>query len=142
MPEGNRSRGTYTETTNKVRISATPEPIEPQSDPVARVFAFAYTIRIENLGDAPVQLLERHWKIYSGDRQIAEVVGPGVVGVQPKIVPGGYFEYQSSAVIHDPIGSMEGSYTFKVETPVDENGGEYLQVSIPRFDLLYSVMLH
>lgn len=136
MPEASKARGTYTETTNRVRICVTPEPLDDQSDPTARVFAFAYTIRIENLGEHPVQLLERHWLIFSGDQQIAEVVGPGVVGVQPRIVPGGYFEYQSSAVIHDPIGSMQGSYTFRGES------GEFFQVAIPRFDLLYSVMLH
>ena len=100
------------------------------------MFAFGYTIRIENLGSDAVQLLERHWKVMSAEVQIAEVVGPGVVGEQPVIEAGQTFEYRSGTVLNDPIGWMEGSYTFRA------TGGSFFQVRIPRFDLFYPMVLH
>lgn len=126
----------YSETTRDVRISVRPQHVPDSSEPDNDVFTFAYTVRIENLGPESVQLLERHWLILSNGMRIAEVVGPGVVGVQPVIAPGGSHEYSSSAVIQDPIGSMEGSYTFKTLA------GKYFDVKIPKFDLLYPIMLH
>lgn len=126
----------YTQTTQEVRISVIPEHLVENSDPANDVYAFSYTITIDNLSTMTVQLLERHWIILSGGVQIAEVVGPGVVGSQPVLEPGQSFQYTSGAVIHDPIGSMHGSYTFK---GADE---KYFEVSIPKFDLLYPVLLH
>lgn len=58
---------------------------------------------------------ERHWIITSAGKHFAEVVGPGVVGQQPTIGAGESFEYSSSAVIEDPIGTMQGSYTFRAQ---------------------------
>ena len=126
----------YSKITKSIRISVVPDHIEENSDPRNDVFAFSYSITVENLSDKTVQLLERHWVIMSAGVQIAEVVGPGVVGAQPVLEPGQAFEYTSGAVIHDPIGSMHGSYTFKNET------GQYFEVDIPRFDLSYPVLLH
>lgn len=126
----------YSEVTGNIKVSVLPAHIAQNSDPVGNVFAFSYTIKIENLGKDRVQLLERHWIIKSGDEQIAEVVGPGVVGVQPVLESGQEFEYTSGAVIHDPIGSMHGSYTFRADT------GDYFQVTIPQFDLLYPMIIH
>lgn len=101
------------------------------SRPSESVFTFAYTVRIENNSDSTVQLLERHWIIESADTQIGEVTGPGVVGVQPILEPGKTFEYTSSTVINDPIGSMRGSYIFS-----KKNSGFFV-VQIPRFRLLF-----
>ena len=134
--ESERFRGRYTETTRGIRISVVPEPVEDQSDPLSSVYTFAYNITIENVGGAAAQLLERHWMIYSGEQQIAEVVGPGVIGQQPRIPPGEAFHYQSSAVIQDPIGAMLGTYTFRTDD------GDIFEVSIPKFDLVYSYLLH
>ena len=126
----------YTEITKGIRVSVRPEHVVESSDPDDDVFTFAYTVRIENNGGETVQLLERHWLILSNGVRIAEVVGPGVVGNQPVLAPGEFHEYSSSAVIQDPIGSMEGSYTFK------SDAGKYFEVKIPKFDLLYPVILH
>ena len=136
MTEAERRHGRYIETTRSIRISVVPEPLEEQCDPGSNIYTFAYNITIENLGEEAAQLVERHWKIYSAEQQIAEVVGPGVVGVQPRLSPGEAFHYQSSAVIHDPIGAMQGSYTFRTDA------GEFFEVSIPLFDLIYSYLLH
>lgn len=126
----------YERVTNGVRIVATPAHIAEQSNPAERVFAFSYTIYMENLSTETVQLLERCWLIQSGGKRFAEVVGPGVVGKKPVLNPGESFEYTSSAVIDDPSGAMEGTYTFRRED------GSTFSVAIPRFDLLYPLIIH
>lgn len=126
----------YTQLTNRIRVSVMPGHLEQNSDPHNNVFAFSYTIHIENLGSEAVQLLERHWIIMSGGAQFAEVVGPGVLGEQPTLSRGQSFEYTSGAVIHDPIGSMHGTYTFRA------GDGQFFEVSIPKFDLVYPVVIH
>jgi ApaG protein len=136
MTEPQKNPARYIEITKGIRISVIPEPLEEQCDPNASVYTFLYTITIENVGDVPAQLVERHWHIFSGDQKIAEVVGPGVVGVQPRVSPGEAFQYQSSAVIQEPIGSMHGSYTFRTDD------GEFFEVAIPQFDLIYSYLFH
>jgi len=113
-----------------------PAALEEQSNPTANQFSFAYTITLENLGSSTVQLLERHWLVFSAGKQSSEVVGPGVVGVQPVLEQGQSFQYTSGAVIRDPIGSMRGSYTFRNEH------GEFFQVQIPEFDLVYPLVIH
>ncbi len=126
----------YTETTNDICISVNPQFLPEESDPLARVYAFAYTVTVENFGSVTVQLLRRHWIVMSGGVQIAEVNGDGVIGEQPILPPEHAFQYTSGSVINDPVGSMHGSYTFKGE-------GDYLfQVVIPKFDLLYPTLLH
>ena len=107
-----------------------------ESDPAEGRYSFAYTISIENHSDATVQLMERHWIIESADEQIDEVVGPGVVGVQPVLEPGKHFEYTSSAVIRDPIGSMKGTYVFR------RSSGGFFVVQIPRFKLEYPTLFN
>ena len=126
----------YSQVTRDIRVSVLPEHLEDKSDPNAGIFAFAYAVRIENLGQETAQLIERHWIISSNGAHFAEVVGPGVVGEQPTLEHGGIFEYSSSAIIHHPIGSMHGSYTFR------GSAGDFFQVEIPKFDLLYPVMIH
>ena len=127
---------THSEVTQNIRVSVVSEPIMDNSDPTNDMYAFAYTIHIENLGPTTAQLLERHWIVKSNGIQIAEVVGPGGVGEQPTLSTGDSFEYTSGTVIHDPIGTMEGSYTFRSEQ------GQFFSVSIPRFELLYPLIIH
>lgn len=126
----------YSSITNHIRVTVEPEYIPAQSRPKKSVFAFAYTVTIENLGSEAVQLLERHWIIHSGLQQFAEVVGPGVVGEQPILDAGHSFQYTSSAVIEDPTGSMRGTYTFRSED------GKFFDAEIPQFDLYYPEVIH
>ena len=121
----------YKQVTNNIRVSVLPEHLEDASVLSEGIYAFSYTIRLENLGQEIVQLPERHWIIYSGDQKMAEVVGEHPV-LEPKTI----YEYQSSAVIEHPSGSMQGSYTFRSEE------GKFFQVVIPKFDLLYPVIYH
>jgi ApaG protein len=39
-----------------------------------------------------------------------EVIGEGVVGEQPHLLPNEAFEYTSGAMIRTPTGTMKGSY--------------------------------
>jgi ApaG protein len=78
-------------------------------------WAFAYTVRIENLGQVPAQLKSRHWIITDGNGKREEVKGDGVVGNQPILRPGQKFEYTSGAVLQTPHGSMQGSYRMVTE---------------------------
>lgn len=126
----------YTEITRSIRVSVETDSLEDQSDPESATFAFSYTITIENLSDVTVQLLERHWLIESGDIPFAEVVGPGVVGEQPELEAGQVFSYTSGAIIKDPFGSMRGTYTFRSAR------GDFFQVNIPRFELVYPIIIH
>ena len=44
-------------------VEVLPEYLPEQSAPDTGVFSFAYTITITNAGDAPGQLISRHWII-------------------------------------------------------------------------------
>ena len=126
----------YSKVTEGVRVSVICQPLIANSEPIRNVFAFSYTITIENLAQEVVQLLERHWIIKSNEVQIAEVVGPGVVGHQPILKPSTSFQYTSGAVIQDPIGSMQGNYTLRAAS------GRFFEVDIPRFELVFPIVVH
>jgi ApaG protein len=78
-------------------------------------YAFAYTVRIENLGGSTAQLKSRHWIITDGNGRREEVRGDGVVGNQPVLRPGEKFEYTSGAILQTPHGSMQGTYRMVAE---------------------------
>ncbi len=128
--------GGYSMVSHNFKVSVAPAPMANESSPTENSYAFSYTVTIENLSDKTAQLLERHWVVLSAERQFAEVVGPGVIGEQPVLKPGESFTYSSGAVIEDPYGSMHGSYTFRAED------GEFFEVEIPRFELLFPVVIH
>lgn len=127
---------TYTETTAAITVTVEPTPLLEESNPERGNFIFAYTVTIENGSHDTVQLMERHWLIESAGEQIGEVVGPGVVGLQPVLEAGQRFQYTSSTVIRDPIGAMKGSYVFK------RFSGGFFTVQIPRFRLLYPTLFN
>ncbi|MBK1718048.1 Co2+/Mg2+ efflux protein ApaG [Thiocystis violacea] len=93
-----------------IEISALSQYQPDQSAPEAQRYVFAYTITIENRGNKPARLLDRHWIITDADGQVQEVHGQGVVGEQPHLRPGESFRYTSGAVLATPLGSMHGTY--------------------------------
>ena len=99
------------------------------SDPGAGRFAFAYHITIANRGGEAAQLISRHWLITDGNERQEEVRGLGVVGEQPRIMPGAAHVYSSGAVLPTAVGSMAGSYQFV------RDDGRVFQVPIPAFRL-------
>ena len=80
----------------------------------------AMSIEIVNLGDAPVTLMERHWRITDAHGRQQEVRGPGVVGEQPTIEPGKAFRYTSGCPLTTPSGVMVGEYRM-----IDPDGREF-----------------
>ena len=80
-----------------------------QSADASRYF-WRYDVEIANLGDKPVTLIERHWRITDADGRQQEVRGPGVVGEQPTIRPGEAFRYASGCPLATPSGVMVGEY--------------------------------
>ncbi|MNK51247.1 CO2+/MG2+ efflux protein ApaG [compost metagenome] len=110
--------------------------VPAESRPEKNYHFFAYKIQITNVGNAPAQLMSRHWTIIDSAGGKEEVRGPGVVGVQPKIQPGQTFEYESACPLNASSGSMKGQYQFVSES------GESFAVDVPEFYLVAPSALH
>ncbi|MCC7259874.1 MAG: Co2+/Mg2+ efflux protein ApaG [Alphaproteobacteria bacterium] len=119
----------YSKTTNDIKIDVQPTYLESESAPSGSHYVWAYHVRIENLGDDTVQLLNRHWRITDSMGRTIEVKGPGVIGEQPVLHPGEKFEYTSGTPLHTPSGIMVGQYEMMSKS------GESFQVDIPLFSL-------
>lgn len=91
---------------------------------------FAYRINIENNNAFPVKLHSRHWLIFDSNASLREVQGEGVVGVQPIIEPGQFYEYMSGCNLKSEIGRMHGTY--EMENLLNK---QMFTVSIPGFDM-------
>ena len=108
-----------------VQIDVLPQYVVEQSDPMQKIFAFAYTVTVTNTGTVPAQLISRHWQIQDESGRSEEVKGLGVVGQQPLLRPGESFQYTSGCRLHAPSGTMRGSYFFvaedghRFEAPID-----------------------
>ncbi|HYE49172.1 MAG TPA: Co2+/Mg2+ efflux protein ApaG [Azospirillaceae bacterium] len=119
----------YSETTRSVRVTVKPVYLEDQSSPGENHFVWAYHVRIENLGEETLQLRSRYWRITDALGRVQEVHGPGVVGEQPVLEPGGSFEYTSGTPLSTPSGIMVGTYR------MERRDGEKFEVRIPAFSL-------
>ena len=89
--------------------------VPAESRPEKNYHFFAYKIQITNVGNAPAQLMSRHWTIIDSAGGKEEVRGPGVVGVQPKIQPGQTFEYESACPLNASSGSMKGNINLSLK---------------------------
>ena len=96
--------------TQGILVTVQTEYIPERSSVSSRQFAFAYTVRIANQGQAAAQLRSRHWLIADSNGTVQEVRGDGVVGKQPLLQPGQHFEYTSWCVIATSSGTMSGTY--------------------------------
>ena len=117
-------------------VTALPQYIADQSDPVNDNYVFAYTITIENVGTVAAQLISRHWVITDAGGKVQEVRGLGVVGRQPLLQPGEQFSYTSGCQLDTPVGTMRGSYQM---TAVD---GRQFDAEIAEFTLAVPHVLH
>lgn len=125
-----------TATPDTIQIEVHTHYLEEQSDPVRGRYAFAYTIGITNRGDEAVKLLNRHWRITDDNNRVEEVMGEGVIGQQPEILPGQSFRYTSGAVIGTETGTMQGSYEM-----LAANGSKF-KTPIPAFLLAPPRLVH
>ena len=117
----------YERITRGIRVCVKPAFLDDQSDPEEGHYLWSYTIRIENRGVEPVQLLSRYWHITDGTGRVQEVRGPGVVGAQPIIDPGKSFEYTSGCPLPTASGAMMGRYQMRASS------GEAFEAEIPPF---------
>jgi len=117
----------YEKATAGIRVRVEPTFSLADSDLADGTFVFSYEIKVANEGDAPAQLLFRHWLIHDAVGEDTEVDGEGVIGMQPLIDPGESHEYSSYCVLRSPTGYMEGYYTFV------RPDGERFKVEVPRF---------
>ena len=126
MPYGNLP-AVSTAITQGIRVTVKTRFLAEQS--AGGKYAFAYTVRIENIGSVTTQLKSRHWVITDGNGKREEVRGDGVVGNQPVLKPGQKFEYTSGAVLQTPHGSMHGTYRMVTEE------GRHFDAEIAAFPL-------
>ncbi len=119
----------FTVSTGFITVAAQPEYMEHESSPVDGQHVWMYHIKITNNGKHAVQLMNRYWHITDGKGMVQEVRGPGVVGLQPVILPDEHFEYTSSVSLTTSTGIMHGTYEIKMV------GGETYEVNIPVFSL-------
>jgi ApaG protein len=97
-------------TTRGIRIVAVSTYEPERSAPGEGYFFFSYRIRIENEGEAAVQLLSRRWIITDDRGEVTRVEGPGVVGETPLLQPDEAFEYTSFCPLPTQVGTMEGHF--------------------------------
>lgn len=98
------------------------------SNPLESHYFFAYRITIVNASDYKVQLKKRHWYVFDSNGIKSEVIGEGVVGVQPILAPGELYRYVSGCNLTTDMGKMRG--IFQMERL---NTGEKFNVTIPEF---------
>ncbi len=119
-----------------IRVEVATRYLPEHSEPEEDRFAFAYEVTIRNEGRVPARLLSRYWLITDGDGDQQEVEGAGVVGQQPRIMPGSSYQYTSGAILDTPVGTMEGHYRMERED------GIHFEVPIPCFRLAVPVSLN
>jgi ApaG protein len=123
------SEPTSTALTEGIRVRVQSQYLADHSSPRDDRYVFAYTITISNESPRPAQLRTRHWIITDARGEIAEVRGDGVVGEQPRLVPGQSFQYTSSCALTTPVGTMHGTYRFW------RDDGTYFDAEIAPFSL-------
>lgn len=124
---------TYRATTEGIRIHVRNR-YEPEfSRPEEQRFIFSYRIIIENRSQGGIKVMRREWHIVDAMGHRRKVVGNGVVGVQPEILPGRIFEYDSACDLRCEMGQMSGTYTVQPHKTRGEAAS--FRVRIPSFCL-------
>ena len=121
---------------NNIKIDVQVSFIEERSSAAINQYTFAYTITITNQGEVGAQLLTRHWRIQDETGHVEDVIGEGVIGQQPHLMPGESYQYSSGSVIKTPTGTMKGAYG------MINDEGERFEAKIPEFVLSEPYTLH
>jgi len=127
----------YTATTENICVQVIPKYEELHSQPQRSHFVFSYKIVITNQSKNTVQLLKRHWIIKSADGIIRNIEGDGVIGQQPILEPGEFFNYSSWAPITSEIGEMSGQFIM-----VNTETNETFSVKVPNFQFVTNSILN
>ena len=126
----------YRAVTRQIEVTVEPNFLRERSSVDRGEYFWSYTIVITNTGEETVQLKTRHWIITDANGKVQEVVGEGVVGEQPHLMPGQGFRYSSGAIIETPVGAMQGKYRM-----VDDHGAQF-DAPIAPFTLAMPGVLH
>jgi len=94
------------------------------------LYAFEYSISIENQSSDVVQLNSRHWVILDSLNNEEVVNGEGVIGKKPVLQPGKIHKYKSGCLLSSPFGAMYGYYRM-----INLNSTKKFNVIIPSFKL-------
>lgn len=119
----------YTKTTYDITITVTPHFLEDETFPEEGRYVWAYHVRIENNSRLKVKLISRKWVILESNGRVQVVGGEGVLGVQPELEPGDFYEYTSGVPLTTPSGFMWGNFYMLTEHE------ETLDIEIPTFSL-------
>ena len=123
--------------THGVKVSVLVTYRAEQSAPDQGLYLFSYRITIENNSDFTIQLLSRHWHIFDSAGEYREVEGDGVVGEQPVLGAGEFYEYESACNLVTDMGKMHGTYLMKRELD-----GAKFYVNIPEFEMVVPARLN
>ncbi|XP_057440009.1 uncharacterized protein LOC130731812 [Lotus japonicus] len=119
-------------TTLGIRVQVRSVFIEGRSQPSEELYYFAYTVKITNNSNRPVQLLRRHWIVADANGKTENIWGIGVVGLQPAIFPKSSFEYSSACPLSTQNGRLEGDFEM---IHIDRGGSRVFNVAIAPFSL-------
>jgi len=120
----------HRETTEGVRVTVIPFYMGCREAQQTHVYWWRYCVRLENRGEEPVTLRERHWRIFSLSGTLETVRGRGVVGEEPILsaeLPA--FQYSSHVSLQAPSGHMWGTYK------MERRNGTSFDCKIPPFSL-------
>lgn len=97
--------------------------VSPLTENVFRYFVFIRNYGVNrNLKKWHTQLLSRHWVIFDEEvGNVAEVIGPGVVGVFPMLAPGESHAYESGLTLRGNFGVMRGTFQLNVYNEYGES---------------------
>ena len=123
----------YRATTEGIRVHVRSRFETEFSRPQDKRFIFSYRIIIENRSHQSIKILKRKWDIVDAFGHRRKVVGNGVVGMQPEILPGQVFEYDSACDLKCEIGAMSGSYVVQANRSMGRTTP--FEVIIPKFQL-------
>lgn len=123
-------------TTENIRVHSESFYIPDRSTPMRGLYFFGYRIAITNEGDQPARLLRRHWMISDILGHKEEVKGDGVIGEQPRILPGESYEYTSFCPLRTYRGTMVGTYT------MERDDGTEFRVAVGPFLLFMQQVLN
>ena len=96
------------------------------------LYAFEYSISIENQSSDVVQLNSRHWVILDSLNNEEVVNGEGVIGKKPVLQPGKIHNYKSGCLLSSPFGAMYGYYRIGQSSgPTKRSGPRWIYLRAP-----------
>ncbi|MBB4953121.1 ApaG protein [Agrobacterium vitis] len=119
----------YRALTRDIEVSVEPYYLAEQSDPEDSRYVWGYRVVITNHSGTAIRLVSRYWNITDQNGQVDEVSGPGVIGDQPRLMPGETYEYSSGCPLDTPSGMMFGHYQMVTDD------GDCFDAAIPAFSL-------